>query len=204
MNSAKKNPYPLFIPPGILGTKNKREWTAKEAKAYFQWLMESAPSRIQKLLEYFDEPSDHDHERLLLNLGRKAAEVVHLEEFSVQTATGRELTNRGYALAADIGLLIGKMLLDRSNNKLSWIIVKKPKSHISFNFPVITGFRVTGVCVVNLDPILASTSQLSGLLDGSRGVDVWLGIYDYWKNEIPAEPVAPIDPTKPRTENQQT
>lgn len=185
MRSIIKPPYPLFVPPGVLGTKDRSEWTAKEAKAYFQWLMDSAPSRIQKLLEYFGEASGQEPEQLLLSLGKKTAEVVQLEEFSVQTATGKELTNRGYALAADIGLLIGQMLLDSSNNKLSWITVKKPKSHISFNFPVITGFRVTGAYVVDLDPILAATSQLSGLLDGDRGVDVWLDIYDYWKNEIP-------------------
>lgn len=185
MNSIKESPYPLFIPPGILDTKKSREWTAKEAKAYFQWVMECAPSRIQKLLEYFDEASGKDRERTLLNLGKKIAEVLPLEEFSVQTASGRDLTDRGYALAADIGLLIGKMLIDQPGNKLKWITIKKPKSHISFNMPALTGFRVTGVCPENLDPIQASVAQLFGLLDGTRGVDAWLGIYDYWKNEIP-------------------
>lgn len=149
--------------------------------------MESAPLRIQKLLEYFDETEEvKDHEQLLLNLGRKAANVFLLDEFSVQTGQGRGLTDRGYALAADIGLLIGKMLIDQSGNKLKWIIIKSPRSHISFNMPAITGFRRSGAFAVDLDPIQTAIAQSFSLLDGTGDEKVWLGIYDYWKNEIPA------------------
>lgn len=185
MNSVAKEPYPFWTPPGNLGAKNRSEWTAKEAKAYFQWVMESGPARIQKLLEYFDEVDGNDHEQLLFNLGRKAMKVFLLDEFSVQKAQGRDLTDRGYALAADVGLLLGKMLVNKSGNKLKWTIIRRAKRHISFNMPVLTGFRVTGVMAVDCDPILISIAQASGLLDGTRGEDVWLGIYDYWKNEIP-------------------
>ena len=52
-----------------------------------------------------------------------------------------KLTNVGYAVAADMGLLVAKLLLEACRPKVEWMLVTKPKRDSSYHLPVLTGIR---------------------------------------------------------------
>lgn len=80
-------------------------------------------------------------------------------------------------MAADMGLLGARFLEDRYPH-LRWSIVRKPKSDISVNLPVLIGFGV-----VPLDPILVSINTAHGMLAGNRKGDAWLKVFKHWGSE---------------------
>jgi hypothetical protein len=201
-----KRKYPLFIPPAELAEKDSREWSAKEAKSYLYWLLGVHQERIDGLLKFFGETLTAAPEDDLVRLGEQVAEAIKTSDFSrlvspipkkrfdfSQVPTSREtisdffryiscigpkLTDAGYALAADMGLLVAKFLLDECSDKVKWSIVRSPKSDVSYNLPVLIGFGK-----LQLDPIGGSIAQTYGLLRGNKKPTVWQEIFTIWKGE---------------------
>lgn len=101
-------------------------------------------------------------------------------ETYVDTPDGRRLSNLGYAVSADMGLLIAKCLFDIGKGKVEWATLRKPKSAQSFNLPVLVGFSTK----VGLDPVAASIAQATGVLRGSSKRDPWLKMFEYWSERI--------------------
>ena len=170
--------YPLFIAPAHLASKGRKNWTAQEAAEYRQWLLGVLNERIEGLVTKLEEPcgalpSDH-----LMALGNKVVPLITNEPFSENDPTGRKLTNMGYALAADMGLLVAYYLLKALPDKLSWEIIRKPKSELSYNLPVLQGFSFN-----YLDPIGGSVAEAFAILRGQKGADIWKRIYEFWKNK---------------------
>lgn len=132
--------YPLFIPPGELSEKIPKQWNSKEAEQYFNWLLSIIEERTNNLLDYFEEKNNGDFSTILGNMGIKEVKELSKKEFAVITETGPKLINRGYALAADMGLLVARFLLESCEGKVSWSIVKKPKNDMSCQLPVLIGF----------------------------------------------------------------
>ena len=50
------------------------------------------------------------------------------------------LTDAGYALAADMGLVVSKFHLAEGHEALTWDIVTKPKIDVAYHLPVLAGF----------------------------------------------------------------
>ena len=170
--------YPLFIPPDSLTEKPRTDWSKKEAERYKEWLLNSADDRVGKLLEYFAiDPREHEPINLLLRLGELVTAALCDEPFSKVGAEGQPwLTNAGYALAADMGLLTARLLITETEGRVRWEVLRKPKSDMSYNLPVLTGFGK-----VTFDPIGSSVAEAQGVLGGRRGADAWARILEFWK-----------------------
>ena len=155
--------YPLFTPPAPLFEKSHFEWTLKEARAYFDWFLQQLEPRTGFLLQYLDEQDQSNAPALLSGVGEKVAALVRQEPFSTPAGARRELTNRGYALAADTGLLLARSVL-RDNPAARWEILRKPKREMSFHLPVLVG-----VGPVHVDPIGATVANFHAMLRGEKG-----------------------------------
>ncbi len=165
--------YPPFIPPGELGEGNRREWSAKQAKEYFEWLTDQVIPRTDTLLAYFGEDYAQEPEELLNRLGRKVGVALRGElQFSTRDGDRPKLTDRGYALAADLGLLIARLVIERGPQGLHWVVLRKPKSDISYNLPILEG-----VGAVTFEPVGAAIAEAYGVLRGDRADDTWLLMY---------------------------
>jgi len=172
------NHYPLFIPPEPMATKPHRDWSKNEAQLYSDWLMESIDERVEALLKFFgiSESAMRSPRSLLLHLGERVAETLEDPDYSGVTADGkRVLTNHGHALAADMGLLIAKLLRNTVGDALRWTIVRKPKRHVSYNSPVLVGF---GADWDTYDPIGVSIANAHSILVSRRSPDVWVTVFD--------------------------
>jgi len=54
-----------------------------------------------------------------------------------------------------------------------WEIVRKPKSDVSYNLPVLAGFG----CDI-YDPVGVSVADAAALLEGRRCSDAWVKVFD--------------------------
>lgn len=167
--------YPLLVPPEHLAKKGARDWSANEAIEYKEWLLGCLDERVQTLTVMLDERAGPTPSAHLSALGYKIAVLIKNAPFSEEGECGNKLTNQGYALAADMGLLVAKYLLSAFPNKLRWETLRKPKAELSYNLPVLKGFSST-----YLDPIGGSTAEASAVLRGKRGPDTWKRMYEDW------------------------
>jgi hypothetical protein len=164
--------YPIFMPPGHLAEKDRQEWRKSEADEYFQWFQENIGPRVKQLLEYLNEKiSNSPDEKDLARIGKKIAMLLQHPKFSIEG----DLTDSGYALAADMGLLMSVMFQSMFPH-LHWQIVRRPKSDISYNLPVLTGFGP-----VDLDPIQISITQAFGTISKNSGPEAWSEAFKVWK-----------------------
>ncbi|WP_339730424.1 hypothetical protein [uncultured Gimesia sp.] len=175
---------PLFVPPLELCQKNSREWTLKEARQYKDWLLASLDERVSFLLKFLNVPKtkNQDVEDFLSSAGKKAAQYLLLKEFSECVTEKKKLTDKGYALAADMGLLVAKILLEKSRDKIRWRVLRRPKREISYNLPVLEGFELNP-----LEPVGGSIAEAYGILRGQDDSNVWREIYVYWLDQIPPD-----------------
>ena len=167
--------YPLFVAPHHLASKGRKNWNAEEATEYREWLIGVLDERVEGLKKRMKEPcgaSPSDH---LMALGEKSTALLMTPSFSEEGPMGRRLTNAGYALAADMGLLVAKYLFQALPDKLRWQTIRKPRSEMSYNLPVIVGFSWT-----YLDPVGGSIAEAAAVVRGEKGADVWKQIYEFW------------------------
>jgi hypothetical protein len=165
-----ETPYPPFIPPAPLAEKTPPEWSRAEAKAYAEWLGACRDDRRLALIRFFGMDQTAPPVSLLAPLGERVAAALRADSF----ARGGRLTNEGHAVAADMGLLLAAAL-QQTNTHLSWDVVLKPKSDVSYHQPVLVGF---GVLV--FDPLLISTTQAFGVAKGTKDGTAWQRVFDYW------------------------
>ena len=172
------NEYPLFVPPQPLCTKKPSEWTEAEAEDYYQWLLNNLDYRVGSLLAFFDEDSSQISEQLLVRVSDKVANILKSELFSQRVNSDFQLTSIGYALSADIGLLLAKLLLQECSPSIHWAICREPKTDVSYNCPVLSGFGK-----LSLDPIQVSITQSYGILRGKRADNAWRRVFEVWKRD---------------------
>lgn len=172
--------YPLFIPPPHLSEKAPREWTAREASEYLSWLVSAIEPRTNHLLERFDERIEGNPESLLERLGWKASGILRRPGFNYSSGGSRRLTDAGYALAADLGLLIARLLCEHTDG-VEWAVKRKPRRDASYNLPVLRGFGS-----MDLDPVGGSIAEATAVLQGRRDADAWKRVYCFWKGRTGA------------------
>jgi hypothetical protein len=93
-----------------------------------------------------------------------------------------KLTNQGYALAADIGLLIARFLFEEVGASIRWEILRKPRTDISFNLPVITGFYT------HFGPVGGMIAESYGILRGNKSGKILRQTFEFWKNKTHTVP----------------
>lgn len=174
--------YPLFLPPVELARTPTKEWTKHEARTYFNWFVSCLDKRIVDFLQYIDESADQSVESLLVRAGDKVESILQASSFYRETGDGLRLSNMGYAVAADCGLLVAKLLIANSNGRATWKVLSSPRSAQSFNLPVLIGFKSK----VALDPVAASIAQATGVVRRTDKQDRWLKLYEYWIDQLPS------------------
>lgn len=168
--------YPHFIPPQDLAVRAVTEWSAAEADRYREWLIGELPRRTDALLRFLAQEPRDDAVAELGEVGARAAPTLTSGGFARQTAGNWQLTEAGHALAADLGLLVARRLLEHHPESLRWQTVRKPRRDMSYNLPVLVGFS-TGMY---LEPVGGSIAEAHAVLRGTRGADAWQRIYSFW------------------------
>lgn len=163
--------YNLFVPPESISQKDSKLWSVKEAKIYFNWLMSSIEPRLSALGGYLDIEIQKTEDSLSL-VAEKAADILPTTIFS----ESGELTNTGFALAADIGILMGQCWLESFPERLGWEILRQKRIDLSYNRPVIQGFS-SGLYV---DPIHVSINQARRVIAKTHDYKTFLQVYNYW------------------------
>jgi|HubBroStandDraft_3_1064219.scaffolds.fasta_scaffold34646_1 hypothetical protein len=171
--------YPVFAPPPELAVVRRRDWNRKQAAMYRDWLIDAIDLRIANLLEFIEvgppaRPTD------LGTIGQKVEQFLRMPAFSTTGPSGPTLTNEGHALAADVGLLVAKLLRD-IHPTLHWDIVRAPKTDMSYNLPVLAGFVNEQV----LDPVEGGIGEARAVLKGKATSDAWLKTYEFWSQRAP-------------------
>jgi hypothetical protein len=182
--------YPLFAPPIDLAEKHPADWTKAEAKRYFEWLMSVIAERVAMIKSVLGLRDSDAPEDVLGAAGNEMAGVLRLPGVStagrtvrsvlrgheIESQTGPLLSVVGYALAADLGLLVAALLRQNCPD-LQWEIVQKPKSDAFYNKPVLRPFGAA-----HMDPIQVSVNVAHQLLDGSRPASGWRDVYSWWRD----------------------
>ncbi len=169
--------YPLFIPPLHLAKKNRRDWSKNEAEEYKDWMLGVSTQRAETLYKWLNTPpGQFSPEQHLRELGTKVANLLKSGPFSVRTSGSSSLSKYGYAIAADMGLVVAEYLFTVRPSDLEWKVVRRPRSDMSYNLPVIVGFGS-----VYLDPVGGSVAEAHAILRGERDSDIWEKIYSHWR-----------------------
>lgn len=171
--------YPIFAPPLDLASKQPREWSKSEADAYGHWFFSNVENRVNGLTAYFELDRAEQPGTLLTKAQQKLEPLLSNEEFAVELSTGRRLTNRGYAIAADLGLLVAQLLILHGQGKITWEILRKPKTDQSFNLPVLTGFGD-----LHLDPVAGSIGDAAWIAKGHKKPEAWRKNFDFWVAKV--------------------
>ena len=169
--------YPLFIPPLHLAKKNRRDWNKNEAAEYKDWMLGVSAQRVAMLYKWLNTPpGKFSPEQHLRELGAKAANLLKSGLFTVEKSGACSLSKYGYAIAADMGLAIAEYLFAVRQSDLEWEVVRKPRSDMSYNLPVIVGFGG-----VYLEPVGGSVAEAHAILRGERDGGIWEKTYSYWR-----------------------
>jgi hypothetical protein len=180
--------YPLFTPPEDLAEKPRAEWTMAEARRYYDWLMSVLPERVATVTKVLRLDPRESPDDVLLAAGEQMARILPMAGVStegriersvlrgheVETDSGPLVTVVGYALAADLGLLMATMLVAACPD-LRWEIVTRPKSDADYHLPTLQPFGP-----VHMDPIAVSVGVAHRILNGTRPVTGWRDIYHVW------------------------
>lgn len=164
--------YPFFVPPRAVLGKNHHDWNKKEADTYLNWLQNTIDDRVEYLLAYLDVDARNinNSECCLSEVGQKIKKIITESPFCEDS----QLTNCGYAICADVGLLIAVLML-RTNPEIHWEVLRAPRKATSRNLPVLKG-RGT----MFLDPVYASIAEAKSLLRGHKDGSIWMKIYEHW------------------------
>lgn len=179
--------YPLFAPPADLA--EKAEWTMADARRYFDWLMSVLPERVATVTSVLGLDPKGTPDDVLLAAGEQMARLLPMPGIStegriersvlrgheVETETGPLVTVVGYALAADLGLLMATMLLAACPD-LRWEIITRPKSDIDYHLPALLPFGP-----VHMDPTRVSVNIAHRLLDSRGPASGWRDVYHVWR-----------------------
>ena len=173
--------YPIFTPTQSLSNKGRADWNSDEAQVYKEWLVRTMEQRIGSLRDWIGIETADDPIVDLEEMGKDVVKLLGSPQFSQQQ--DNRLTSEGFALVADMGLLVAKYLLNFGKEKLKWEVVRNPKNDMSYNLPVLTGFTSK----MYLEPVGGSIAEAQAIVRGEKGADVWKAMYMFWKEKIKEE-----------------
>lgn len=187
--------YKIISPPFTL---KFREMSKEELKAYYKWYIDQIPERINILTKAVNSTSGYENWRpdytpeSLGKLGEWFAEKVETrertdEEMNELIAKApaslpgieypkRELTNKTFSLAIDIGMYLSQVFL-KNIPSLKWQhITKGSKNYIDYGRPVIARF---GNLV--FEPTHMMVVQAYSLADKTWGGSSLRKLFETWR-----------------------
>jgi len=164
--------YLLFIPPTEVLEKKPREWSASEAKLYFNWFMSIKADRVEYMLTTIDESLTGNSSVDIKRISNKVTELLFKKPFSEKIDNVPVITNQGLALVADLSLLISQLIIT-DYPQVTWKIVKRPLRDISYNLPAIFGFPLVGY----RELMRAAIVNAKSILNGEKDSSIWLKMY---------------------------
>lgn len=199
--------YDFLLPPLKL---DHYDWSKKEAEQYFHWFVKCVPIRAEyvmgKALEHAGLQIDDsmDPETILQFVWAWFLSVATTEKVPTKERIRNKLRFGQFGdsfcpkvrlsastefIIRDIGMLMG-YLYTKNHSCLKWELLTKPKNHIFFNHPVLSGFVDADYSPpfhTKMEPIHMVGVQAVRLLDGrARDTDL-RNIYSIWKRMIPEE-----------------
>ncbi len=165
--------YPLFLLPEGVPISHSRDWTAGQAKIYFDWFLSVKDDRLNYMLTAIDEELTKNDENDLKRIGQKVSDLLFELPFSTLDNDIHTITNKGLALAADMGILTSS-LISLALPEVRWEILKKPKSDMSFRLPVMVGLSNSRY----VEPIRYSTSYARAILERESDGDIWWKLFE--------------------------
>jgi len=174
-----------------------REMSKKELKEYNEWFHQIMPERIDLLTSavrstpgYETWEADRGPESLAL-LGEwflKQVETRPRTQDEIDKIQGkskfpinisdRELTNKTFSLAMDIGMYVSQIFL-KNHPSLDWSQPFGNKKFIDYGQPVLSGFGKLG-----FNPVHMMVTLAYGFSRGSKTADRLRELYDYWSNQV--------------------
>jgi hypothetical protein len=164
--------YALFIPPAEVATTKARLWNSKQAQLYFNWFLSTKDDRVEYLFTSLDESLTKNLEEDIVRIGDKVTNLLFESPFSENEKDKVNLTNQGFALVADLSLLISKLIITK-HPQLTWKIVKRPKSDISYNLPAMFDFPIYG----HIELMGGAIMSAKAILQGMKTSSIWLETY---------------------------
>ncbi len=165
--------YPAFIPPHQLSMVSHRQWTSTESKLYLDWLLSVWQQRIEAFLSFVEVETQSVSQ--LQTIDERVLNALSKAEFRIAVSTGYHLSESGRSISADFGLCFASLLIAASHNTIQWDIVRKPKTDVSYNLPVLVGFGP-----IHLDPIRSSISHYNWIIAGNPPKNSWKQAFDFW------------------------
>jgi hypothetical protein len=167
-----------MVPVDLLERTSKphQEWSTADARKRFELAMGTCNDRISVLLSFFRESHTTEPNLLLENLGNKFAQVLPTDQFSFSDEqSGLDLTDQGYHVAVDLGMLIGALLVEQYSTLLKWELATD-KRFATFNHAIVVGWGKT-----DLEPVGLSINLTKRVARGELSYRAWLYTYQMWK-----------------------
>jgi len=176
--------YIFFIPPLEIAEKKPKEWTAKEARLYFDWLMSVKDDRVDYLLTCLDEVLTDNSLVDIERIGKKVTKLLFEPPFSDRENDVSTITNKGLALVADMALLISQLVI-KDCPQITWKIVKRPKTNGAYNLPAL--FEIP--LIKHIEMIGAAITNAKAILRNEKTFSTWVKMYEhsigYINGEVP-------------------
>jgi hypothetical protein len=186
--------YKIIQPPFTL---KFREMSKQELKSYYIWFFEVMPERINELAsavqssQGFEAWLPDNTPTSLELLGKWFATQVEIrsrnyEEIESIRASlsfpinipDKQLTNKTFSLAMDIGMYLGGVFLSQYPS-LKWGQLFGNKKLAEYGCPVLLGFGH-----VPMDPVWIMVMLAYGIADGKKTGNRLKEIYEYWSQSI--------------------
>jgi hypothetical protein len=179
--------YPLLTPP--IDLSRRASWTKRETRTYFDWFLTELAVGAARVREFLGVDRHSDAEQQLQEAGERLAGLLPDPAFSepsrqeqatlrghqIAFESGPLLTEMGASLAIDVGCLMAE-LLQREMPWLQWEIIRRPPSDVSFNLPVLSGFKAG-----RFDPMLIGMNLGHRVLAGKGRPTEWRDTYRWWR-----------------------
>lgn len=188
--------YVLFLELEEFGLDDRRprEWKPREARKYFDWFLGVIPERCVQLKEIardIADQLDYSPESLkalgkwfcsVVTTQKKTAEEIERELAGMSERARKlgmgihqdwTLTGESFSIAMDVGTYLGEVFRKQFPG-LRWSLLTRPKSHVSYNQPVLEGGKM------KIDPIDLVVIMAWGIADGSKGPDRLFELYNIW------------------------
>lgn len=186
--------YQIIQPPFTL---KFQEMPKQELKDYFAWFQGVVPERLNILTRNVQqtpgfEAWQPDLTPASLDLlgswfaaqaetrSRTEGEIQEIEDrllFPIEVSD-KELTNRTFSLAIDIGMYLSQVFLE-NHRTLQWDQLFSKKKDVDYGQPVLVGFGQ-----VPFNPVRMMVTLAYGLVDKSKTGKRLRDLYDIWANMV--------------------
>jgi hypothetical protein len=161
----KYNDWFVAVIPERIGVL---ESAVKKSPGYANWIATFDPSSLRELGDWFVSKARVRD--------RSEVELKEIKERLLfdMSVSDKELTNETVAIAIDLGMYFGSILL-KKHPKLHWGYKADNKKFVDYGQPIIVGF---GLAVLN--PVRIAVNFAYGITEGTKSAERLCQLYKYW------------------------